>query len=228
MFLFDLFLHSFLLLLLPVVDLALAESTDCYYPNGKLSRDTAACYSEFLGPTGLCCKPGDLCLNNTLCAMKFTGNHMSYYRGTCLDATWSNPSCPDFCLGSSRKPQALVPVFPCEDDETGKQWYCGDHGPPDKKGSCELFHGSFALSRTPSRMSRNPRCERADACPQRTRTPMPSQAQCPRIRPRPVQPRRARPLRRTLPRLRAPRAAWRMSRSTPVPCPKLITSRRRC
>ncbi|KAL2017934.1 hypothetical protein VTK56DRAFT_1526 [Thermocarpiscus australiensis] len=134
----DLALRS--LLLLPLLfAFVISGTNDCYYPNGELAEGTFACRGEFSGTsTGVCCKSGDVCLNNTLCAteVEASGN-LVYYRGACLDPTWSSPACPSFCVRSEYEGQ-IPPVYPCGEEDKQARWCCKQ--PPAKIGTCKDNH----------------------------------------------------------------------------------------
>ncbi|KAL2178419.1 uncharacterized protein P884DRAFT_291502 [Thermothelomyces heterothallicus CBS 202.75] len=85
----------FLLLLLPLLFVSgSADSDSCFFPNGKHAGSSASCWETNGNQTALCCQTGDLCLNNNVCAVKSRTGTSSYYRGSCIDSTWSNPKCP--------------------------------------------------------------------------------------------------------------------------------------
>lgn len=131
------------LFLLPLLFIfALSDSDRCYFPNGQPSAGVS-CWDANLGQTGLCCEVGDRCINNTLCATHFFGNNIDYYyRGSCIDPTWSDPGCPKFCVDSSQNDRK-VPVDRCHDDDNeGTRWYCKREG---SDSSCGPSSGYFEL-----------------------------------------------------------------------------------
>lgn len=127
-------LFLFFLLLVVVV----SDSDRCYAPNGDSVDDVASCWQ-----TGLCCRQGDLCLNSTLCVADLLTDTPSYYRGSCLDRNWEDPTCPNFCLGAKQSDGASA-VYPCTDEDTQGRWYCdGDGSMHDACGSPDDY---FELS----------------------------------------------------------------------------------
>jgi hypothetical protein len=103
---------------------ALSETDRCYFPNGELGESAARCWDATLGPTSLCCQSGDLCLNNTLCANMNGGRYTTYYRGSCISSSWSDPGCPKFCDNPFEDDQ-IVQVLPCSDAQPPTRWGCG-------------------------------------------------------------------------------------------------------
>jgi hypothetical protein len=71
---------------------AVAGSNPCYFPNGFLASSFVPCSPN---GDGGCCAEGDFCTSLGYCISNSEGYH---YRGACTDATWFNPSCPDYCL----------------------------------------------------------------------------------------------------------------------------------
>lgn len=127
----------------------LVEPTGCYFDNGKPSLGNWPCVDSSDRPTYLCCGAGHECLNNTLCAgSSESGDQPIYYRGTCIDPTWSNPSCPKFCLEDNKGRD--VHAYQCGSNATATEWYCAGHEPP-KEGACSLSDGYFTLSGMSSR-----------------------------------------------------------------------------
>lgn len=136
-----LFFNSFLLL--PLLFLSAFSDPDrCYSPNGEVSKSLVACWHPDHGRTGLCCEPGDLCLNNTLCAKKGIASSFQYYRGACLDHTWSDPGCPDFCTLDWQNVDTLN-VYSCTDRD-GTHWSCDEHATL-QDGPCFFDGGSFDI-----------------------------------------------------------------------------------
>lgn len=119
-------LPSILLLQLLFV-LVLSAATDCYYPNGTLSKDTVSCWGANGRVTGLCCKPGDLCFDSKICAQRTPEDpeNLTYYRGNCYDRRWFASSCPKFCIESDDRAQ-LPDIARCPDDSTRIRWFCGN------------------------------------------------------------------------------------------------------
>jgi hypothetical protein len=114
----------------------------CYAPNGELAESFVSCWDPDLGPTGLCCEPGDQCLNNNLCAKKFIASSFLFYRGSCLDSTWSDPACPNFCTDSWQA-DPKVYVYACTDKDR-TLWGCDEHASI-KDGPCEFEAESLEL-----------------------------------------------------------------------------------
>ncbi|KAK4151295.1 hypothetical protein C8A00DRAFT_17302 [Chaetomidium leptoderma] len=135
-------LFDALLLLSLLFGSVFSDSGRCYFPDGQLAKFAVGCWDAPVGQTGLCCQSGDQCLNNTLCATKFVADEPLYYRGSCLDSTWSNSACPRFCLELSESDR-ILPVYRCADDDSQTRWYCGGDG-----GSADdsCAGGSFDLS----------------------------------------------------------------------------------
>jgi hypothetical protein len=114
------------LLVLPLLFLsAFADSDRCFFPNGKLANFAAGCWDANGTQMALCCQSGDLCLSNRICASKLETNHgeLRYYRGSCLDMSWSDPGCPRYCLERDRIDK-VVPMRRCEEPPT--KWFCGN------------------------------------------------------------------------------------------------------
>lgn len=116
----------------------IADSDRCYSPIGDSVDSVASCWQ-----TGLCCREGDLCLNSTLCVADLLTDTPSYYRGSCLDQNWEDPTCPNFCLAAGPK-EGTVAVYPCADKDTNTRWYCDGDGPP--HSTCDSVDGYFDLS----------------------------------------------------------------------------------
>lgn len=116
----------------------IADSDRCYSPIGDSVDSVSSCWQ-----TGLCCREGDLCLNSTLCVTHLLTDTPSYYRGSCLDRTWEDPTCPNFCLAAGPK-EGTVAVYPCADKDTNTRWYCDGDGPP--HATCDSVDGYFDLS----------------------------------------------------------------------------------
>jgi hypothetical protein len=114
----------------------------CYAPNGELAESFVSCWDPDLGPTGLCCEPGDQCLNNNLCAKKFIASSFLFYRGSCLDSTWSDSACPNFCTDSWQA-DPKVYVYACTDKDR-TLWGCDEHASI-KDGPCEFEAESLEL-----------------------------------------------------------------------------------
>lgn len=136
---------------------AVSQPSVCYFPNGTLAKTDAMCWNNsHHAPTGLCCDQGDQCLSNALCASG-VGAMLMYYRGSCLDSTWSSPECPNFCVSSEFENKAApLDVYRCADDKTRTQWYCSDNPPPNESANCSLYDGSFTLPGTATKKPFNP------------------------------------------------------------------------
>ena len=129
------FFLPFLLFFLFVV--VLSDPGRCRLPNGSSPAVAASC-----GQADLCCKSGDLCLINGLCATQGMGGYHFYYRGACRDPAWEDPGCPRFCRDPGQDDQWLG-VYRCPNDDTHRLWYCGG-GPPGN--TCEAPGSYFELS----------------------------------------------------------------------------------
>ncbi|KAL2130048.1 hypothetical protein VTI74DRAFT_6959 [Chaetomium olivicolor] len=106
------FLLFFFLLFIP----SFSISDRCYFLNGREDKNGALCWDKSGIATGLCCEAGHLCLNNTLCAKR---DGSLWYRGSCLDSSWSNPACPRICEDYDI---GIEEVYPCGSDFT--LWVC--------------------------------------------------------------------------------------------------------
>ncbi|AEO59398.1 hypothetical protein MYCTH_2065208 [Thermothelomyces thermophilus ATCC 42464] len=136
---------GFLLLLLPLLFVSgSADSDSCFFPNGKHAGSSASCWETTGNQTALCCQTGGLCLNNNVCAVKSRTGTSSYYRGSCIDSTWSNPKCPHFCEGPGRN-DGIVLLHRCSGDETATKWFCGNEkSGPDNK-DCASVDGDVEI-----------------------------------------------------------------------------------
>ncbi|KAK4244864.1 hypothetical protein C7999DRAFT_16914 [Corynascus novoguineensis] len=137
-------LLCFLFLLPLFLFSVLAGSDRCFFPNGKPAQSAASCWEADGNQTALCCQFGDLCLNNHVCAVKVDTGEFSYYRGSCLDSTWSDPNCPHFCDGSDRD-RRFVSLHRCSGDVTATKWFCEneDNIPDDR--DCSSVDGDVEL-----------------------------------------------------------------------------------
>ncbi len=67
---------------------------DCYWPDGSENDGHDPCYTPGRGQLGLCCRSGDVCLDDGVClraaSASTTANSTaspvssSYYRGSCI------------------------------------------------------------------------------------------------------------------------------------------------
>lgn len=161
------FLTACFFALLVVCAVALDAPADCYFATGKPAALTSPCQDASSGLTGLCCGHGHMCLNNTLC-FKMEGGHGVLYRGTCSDPTWSNPSCPRYCIDDENK-STLVAVYPCGDNKDGTfRFHCGKQISRPEYANCKLSNSSFVVSGTAAQLSSPPWSHCANPGPQTT------------------------------------------------------------
>ncbi len=125
---------SFLLFFFVVV---LSDPDQCRLPSGKSPTNAAGC-----GQADLCCKSGDLCLMNGLCATQWMGGLHFYYRGACRNPAVDDPGCPSFCRDPGQDDNWWG-VYQCPNDDTQQLWYCGGLPPGDK---CKTPGSFFKLS----------------------------------------------------------------------------------
>jgi len=100
----------------------------CWYPEPANAKDSAKCYDSYdPNADNMCCKRGDACLVNRMCAHK-TGDQgdWSYYRGGCTDPKWVSERCPvQFCYQDKdiEFPQDSAETMALCPDKQG-YWYC--------------------------------------------------------------------------------------------------------
>ncbi|KAM3075951.1 hypothetical protein ACMFMG_006537 [Clarireedia jacksonii] len=114
-----------LLLALSQSFLSVVESKElatCYFPDSTIAENFVACSST---QDGSCCQSGDLCTQYGYCVSQSKGYH---YRGACTDGSWGNPSCPDYCLGSSSGNGTYVDVIACNAASSDGTWCCAYNG----------------------------------------------------------------------------------------------------
>ncbi|KAK3367720.1 hypothetical protein B0H63DRAFT_489680 [Podospora didyma] len=72
------------------------QNNGCYFPNGVPSTDIPC---DSTAPVSMCCGGRSSCLSSGLCLLEKTtaDSGISYARGTCTDATWKSPFCPQHC-----------------------------------------------------------------------------------------------------------------------------------
>ncbi|CAD6446780.1 298399c0-4dc1-4dcd-b639-38ec0fc36529 [Sclerotinia trifoliorum] len=94
----------------------------CYFPDSSIAENFTSCSST---GNGDCCLQSDICTNWGDCVSQENGYR---YRGACTDSTWEDPSCPDYCLGSSTGNSSRVNVIPCRIADTDGTWCCAYNG----------------------------------------------------------------------------------------------------
>ncbi|KAK0615190.1 hypothetical protein B0T17DRAFT_619991 [Bombardia bombarda] len=121
---------------------SLARS-DCYLPDGNVTHQLSECLDDTRASTPLCCVPGDLCLENTLCAHGTSNNDIFFfYRGGCRSNAWSGDRCPNFCLGGQDSKDGMLLVLPCPGEDNW--WYC-ESNPPPASILCKDWTRAFSL-----------------------------------------------------------------------------------
>lgn len=99
---------------------AMAESTSCYWPNGKATTDDyVPC------PDGKqCCVKGESCLSNGLC---FRSTDATLYRGGCSDKSWPIADCTNVCfegepLSVGNSPGTVLTIYIFMNTELDDKW----------------------------------------------------------------------------------------------------------
>lgn len=124
----------------------LPANATCWYRRLVEAIDSAKCYDSY-DPTSdnMCCKVGDACLVNRMCAHK-NGDHgdWAYYRGSCTDPDWVTNRCPvDFCYSGGDffvPPDDIETMAPCPDKND--YWYCNASRNLD---SCQHQSGAWEI-----------------------------------------------------------------------------------
>ena len=142
-----------LLLLLGILScLPTPVKSDCYWPSGNVTSNQGQCW----GANHMnCCKYGDFCLDNKVCAHPLDPDNdddggdskterFSFYRGACwYGREWNETLCGTFCH-SEDHPDAQEELLPMEafapppDDPRNRSyieemqnwWYCKGQPPP--------------------------------------------------------------------------------------------------
>ncbi|KAF2233667.1 hypothetical protein EV356DRAFT_503169 [Viridothelium virens] len=85
---------SFTILLSSII---IPTSSTCYYPGGQIiANDHTPCTND---TDAHCCAEGQVCLTNGLCLVTWD---MSYWAGSCEDATWNSGLCFQSCKKRTR------------------------------------------------------------------------------------------------------------------------------
>lgn len=140
------------LFLLPFLFVSIFALDRCFFPNGNVARSAASCWDTTRRQTVLCCEIGDLCLSNQICAAtNDPSKEFRYYRGACLNSTWTDPGCPNMCRVPDRDDK-MVPIHRCRGGKSGNKWYCGDKDRPSDE-DCNEIDGDVELPGTQLAMS---------------------------------------------------------------------------
>lgn len=123
-----------------LVALPKAVHSICYWPDGAFAADYSPCNPNAVNST--CCGQGFACLSNNICmatslqiqAAVFGGS--KYIRGSCTDRSWTDASCPSFCVTPANRDNlsGYMGIIQCDGVSAGgKDMYFCQDGATDNK-----------------------------------------------------------------------------------------------